>query len=98
MTGSTTDGLRPDGVIRAIEPFLARPTWFLRRPAMAAAARGNRGINSNIVLSDISALQIVQFSHIDRLAVAEKHHENRQADCRFCRGNGQYEEYEHLSV
>ena len=76
----------------------ALPTWFLKSPAIAAAANGSRGINNNIVFSDISALQVVQFGHVDGLAVTEQNHEDRQANRRFGRSYGQDEKYEYLPV
>src|SRR5210317_2359140 len=83
-------------IVTQWEPAL--PTWLRNRPATAAAASGSSGIKTKIIFKDISALQVVQFGHVNGLAIAEKHHENGQANGSFRGGDGQDKEYEYLAV
>jgi len=45
----------------------------------------------------MGSLQGIQLLHRDRSLVAEQHNEDREADCRFCCRNRQYEENENLA-
>ena len=83
-------------IVTQCEPAL--PTWFRNRPATAAAASGSSGIKTKIVFKDISALQVIQFGHIDGLAITEKHHEDGQANSSLRGSDGQDEKDKDLAV
>src|SRR6185369_2955476 len=80
-----------------------RPTVLPNRPAMIAPTSGASATHSSVdwemleAASDMSALERVELVDVDRRAVAEQHHEDRQADRRLGRGDGEDEEDEHLA-
>src|SRR5258706_12828080 len=80
-----------------------RPIDLPNRPAMTEPASGASGIQASRVGDSCaamvsSALQRVELVDVDRRAVAEQHHEDREADGRFGRGHGEDEEDEHLAL
>src|SRR5215469_5941013 len=79
----------------------ARPMRRPPRPATTDASSGSSGIRSSTVgLSGCtsSALQRVDVLDLDGAALAEQHHENREADRGLGRGNRENEEHEYLPV
>src|SRR6185436_10801275 len=69
----------------------------------AAKARDRRDVNRSFlstqhsVLSTALALEFVQIIDVDGAHVAEKHHQDRQADCRLGGRDGKNEKHEYLS-
>src|SRR5215469_18202019 len=79
----------------------ARPMTRPLRPAMIEASSGSSGMASSTVgLSGCtsSALERVEVLDLDGAALAEQHHEDREPDCGFRRGDREDEEHEYLPV
>src|SRR3546814_11760681 len=82
----------------------ARPTWRPNRPARIAPASGASTIASSTVFEIAnsmpgiipSALQGIDFGHVDRAPVAEQRDQDREADRRLGRRPGEDEEHEPL--
>src|SRR3546814_11626768 len=82
----------------------ARPTWRPNRPARIAPASGARTIASSTVFEIAnsmpgiipSALQGIDFVHVDRAPVAEQRDQDRAADPGLLLSPGEADAPEHL--
>src|SRR5206468_9167334 len=87
-------------IVTMCEP--RRPTVLPNRPAMMDPASGASGTHSSVDWDSVdasamsSALERVELVDVDRRAVAEQHHQDREADRRLGRGHSQDEEHENL--